>query len=276
MYRLSHTPLPSDEELLGAGLSRMHFFLGLLFLRLSTGPALLQLLASVPQSLVAKEDLGCLDFYTQSVSVPVFGYRVSLPSCYWWGVGLNTCCTAHPDSSLGFRPRGFCAPVHSPVPLATFTYFGLQGFQLSPSSAENGVCTFSFPVLFAAFGRSPGGEGAVRTARAKFTPPVASRTVLSVCNFSTVEDCKPEVRRPRMSVANNMTRRLLMNEMLLERQWTRLLMHQCHEPHLTRHVQLDHRDCCCLFSALANARTMLFTSSIRQQMNATNILTPYS
>lgn len=133
------------------------------------------------------------------------------------GVGLDTRCTAHPDISLGFCPRGFRTLVPSPVPLATFTYFGLQGFQLSPSFAENGVCKFSFPVLFVAFGWSPGGEGAVQTAQAKFTPRVAALTVLYVYNFSTVADCKFKVWRPRMRMANNTIRKVLMNEMLLER-----------------------------------------------------------
>lgn len=180
------------------------------------GLELLLLLASVPQSLVTNEDVGCLDLTAcQCPTRWAPSFALFLLSV---GVGLNTCFTAHPDISLGFLPRGFCSLVHSPVPLATFTYFGLQGFQLSPSFAENGVCKFSFPVLFVAFGCSPGGEGAVQTARAKFTPRVASFMALHFSNFSTVEDCKVKVRRPRMRVANHMIMKvLLVNGMLLER-----------------------------------------------------------
>lgn len=79
-----------------------------------------------------------------------------------------------------------------------------------------------------------------------------------------------------MRMANNMIRKVLMNEKLLKRQWKGLLMRQCYEPHLTRRVQLDFGDHFCLFFDLANVRNMLFTSSLRQQMNATNILTRYS
>lgn len=160
MFRLFYSPLPLGEKLLGAGLLNARifilFYLDVVFLRLSTGLELLLLQASVPQSLVAQEDLGCLDG-TPTQCPSLWAPRLAL-FLLSLGVGLNTCPTAHPDISLGFLPRGFCSLVHSPVPLATFTYFGLQRFQLSPSFAENGVCEFSFPVLFVAFGCFPGGR----------------------------------------------------------------------------------------------------------------------
>lgn len=104
----------------------MHFNSDLPFLRLSAGLELLLFLALVHESLVAIENLGCLDLTPSqcpSLWAPSFALFLLLV-----GVGLNTCCTAYPDISLGFRPHGFRTLVHSPAPLATFTYFGLQGF----------------------------------------------------------------------------------------------------------------------------------------------------
>lgn len=62
------------------------------------------------------------------------------------GFGLNTCCTAHPDISLGFLPHGFCSPVHSPLLLAALSpILGSRDFSCLLVLLKMEFANFRFP-----------------------------------------------------------------------------------------------------------------------------------